>query len=204
VTQPDETTLRASIEALLFVSNEPVSTSKLAKTLDVEERLVMSQLQLMGEALAAEERGIQLREVAGGWRLGTHPAYHGLIERYVLTWDTRRVTQAAIEALAVIAYHQPVTRNQVSAIRGVSSEGVIGSLVEKGLVCELGRDKNQSNAILYGTARSFLEHFGLKDLSELPPLEEFAPDPATERALRERLGALDGSVLEDVDSYSAS
>ena len=113
----------------------------------------------------------------------------------MLSWDTRRLSQAALEALAVIAYHQPVTRQGVNAVRGVNSEAVISSLIEKGLVREAGRDKNMGNAILYGTTRAFLERFGLKDLTELPPLEEFAPDPDTERAIRERLNALEGSVL---------
>jgi len=120
------------------------------------------------------------------------------VEEYVLSWDTRRLSQAALEALAVVAYHQPVTRQGVNAVRGVNSEAVISSLIEKGLVREAGRDKNAGNAILYGTTRTFLERFGLKDLAELPPLAEFAPDPETERAIRERLNALDGSLL-DVD-----
>ena len=148
-------------------------------------------------ALDAEEnRGFQLREVAGGWRMYTHPAYHSYVEEYVLSWDTRRLSQAALEALAVIAYHQPVTRQGVNAIRGVNSEAVISSLIEKGLVREAGRDKNTGNAILYGTTRAFLERFGLKDLAELPPLEDFAPDPDSQRAIRERLNALEGSVID--------
>ena len=118
----------------------------------------------------------------------THPAYHELIESYVLSWDTRRLSQAALEALAVVAYHQPVTRNGVNAIRGVNSEGVISSLIEKGLIREVGRDKNQGNAILYGTTRTFLEKFGLKDLGDLPPLEDFAPDNATQNVIKQRLG----------------
>jgi segregation and condensation protein B len=106
------------------------------------------------------------------------------------------LSQAALEALAVIAYHQPVSRAGVNAVRGVNSEAVISSLIEKGLVRETGRDRAPGNALLYGTTRAFLERFGLKDLSELPPLAEFAPDPETERAIRERLNALEGSVLE--------
>jgi segregation and condensation protein B len=191
------TELKGAIEALLFVSDEPVSVARIARVLDETEPAVSGALSEIAEEYRACERGFQLREVAGGWRLYTHPAYHEKIEAYVLSWDTRRLSQAALEALAVIAYHQPVTRVGVNAVRGVNSEGVISSLVDKGLVRETGRDKNQGNAILYGTTRAFLEKFGLKDLSELPPLEEFAPDPRTERAIRERLNALDGSSLAD-------
>lgn len=198
--------LRGAIEALLFVSDEPVSASRIAKVLDEGESAVEAALAELAEEYRDQERGFQLREVAGGWRMFTHPAYHEKIEQYVLSWDTRRLSQASLEALAVIAYHQPVTRAGVNAVRGVNSEGVISSLVDKGLVRETGRDKNQGNAILYGTTRTFLEKFGLKDLTELPPLEEFAPDPQTERAIRERLGALDGSSLADeiVDAQEAA
>ncbi len=188
--------IKGAIEALLFVSDEPVPASRLAKVLEVATAEVDDVLKALAAEYAADERGFQLREVAGGWRMYTHPAYHQQVEEYVLSWDTRRLSQAALEALAVVAYHQPVTRQGVNAVRGVNSEAVISSLIEKGLVREVGRDKNAGNAILYGTTRTFLERFGLKDLSELPPLAEFAPDPETERAIRERLNALDGSLLD--------
>lgn len=187
--------LLGAVEALLFVSDEPVTAGRLAKIVDVGQGTIEAALRSLAEEYAEQNRGFQLREVAGGWRLYTHPAYHRQVEEYVLSWDTRRLSQAALEALAVVAYHQPVSRQGVNAIRGVNSEAVISSLIEKGLVRESGRDKNAGNAILYGTTRTFLERFGLKDLSELPPLEEFAPDPDTERAIRERLNALEGSVL---------
>ncbi len=189
--------LRGPLEALLFVSDEPVNAMRLAKILEVGQSEVEKALRELSDEYADEERGFQLREVAGGWRMYTHPAHHPYIEQFVLSWDTRRLSQAALEALAVIAYHQPVMRAGVNAVRGVNSEAVIASLVEKGLVREVGRDKNAGNAILYGTTKAFLEKFSLKDLTELPPLEEFAPDPDTERAIRERLNALDGPTLED-------
>ena len=198
----DNAALFGAIEALLFVSDEPVTPSRLARIVEAEQGAITAALKQLAQEYASDERGFQLREVAGGWRLYTHPAYHRQIEEYVLSWDTRRLSQAALEALAVIAYHQPVTRQGVNAVRGVNSEAVISSLIEKGLVRETGRDRNAGNAILYGTTRTFLERFGLKDLAELPPLEEFAPDPETERAIRERLNALEGSTLdidEDVD-----
>jgi segregation and condensation protein B len=183
----EDNTLRGALEALLFVSDEPVSAARLAKLLEAAPGDVESALANLAEEYRETDRGFQLREVAGGWRFYTHPAHHDIIEKYVLSWDTRRLSQAALEALAVVAYHQPVTRQGVNAVRGVNSEGVISSLMEKGLVREVGRDKNAGNAILYGTTRTFLEKFGLKDINELPPLDEFAPDEEMEQAIRDRL-----------------
>ncbi len=191
--------LRGPLEALLFVSDEPVSTARLAKVLVANVAEVETALNAIAEEYARDERGFQLREVAGGWRLGTHPGFHDYIEEYVLSWDTRKLSQAALEALAVISYHQPVTRQGVNAVRGVNSEAVIASLIEKGLVREVGRDRDGGNAILYGTTRAFLEKFGLKDISELPPLAEFAPDPDTERAIRDRLNALEMPLFGEPD-----
>ena len=138
--------------------------------------------------------------MAGGWRLYTHPAYHDEVEALVMSWDTRRLSQAALEALAVIAYHQPVTREGVKAIRGVNSDGVVASLVDKGLVREAGRDPDRPQAIRYATTQAFLERFGLKSLRELPDLEQFAPDEESRRFIRERLsGRSIESTLEEGD-----
>jgi len=191
--------LRGTLEALLFVTDEPLPAPRVAKLLERTEPEVIAALTSLAGEYAADERGFQLREVAGGWRLYTHPAFHPVIERMVLSWDTRRLSQAALEALAVIAYHQPVSRQGVNAVRGVNSEAVISSLVEKGLVREAGRDKQQGNAVIYGTTRTFLEKFGLKDITELPPLAEFAPDSQTENAIRERLNALEGPDMSSDD-----
>lgn len=183
-----DTELSGAIEALLFVSDEPASAARIARVIERDEETVRAALHTLAEEYRRDERGFQLREAAGGWRLYTHPAYHDAIERYVLSWDTRRLSQAALEALAVIAYHQPVTRAGVNAVRGVNSEAVISSLQEKGLVRETGRDRAAGNAILYVTTKTFLEKFGLRGLDELPPLDEFAVDERMERELRERLG----------------
>ena len=190
----ESTSVKGAVEALLFVSDEPVSAARLARVLEAAPGEIESVLAALAQDYREAERGFQLREVAGGWRLYTHPAHHDVIEQYVLSWDTRRLSQAALEALAVVAYHQPVTRTGINAVRGVNSEGVVSSLIEKGLVREVGRDKNQGNAILYGTTRTFLEKFGLRDLDELPPIAEFAPDSETERAIRDRLSATEGPM----------
>ena len=192
----DDRSLSGALEALLFVSDEPVSAVRLAKLLDASPGAVESALANLAEEYREADRGFQLREVAGGWRFYTHPAHHDVIERYVLSWDTRRLSQAALEAMSVVAYHQPVTRQGINAVRGVNSEGVVASLVEKGLVREVGRDKNAGNAILYGTTLNFLEKFGLKDISELPPLEEFEPDEVTESAIRDRLSSGNAALVE--------
>ncbi len=181
--------LEPAIEALLFVSDEPVSAGTLAKILQRTTTEIDTALSMLATRFEEEERGIQLREVAGGWRLYSHPAYHDIIEKYVISWDTRSLSQAALEALAVIAYHQPTTRAAVNGIRGVNSEGVVSSLVEKGLVREAGRDSGPGNAILYATTRTFLEKFGLKSLKDLPPLEDFAPDEESREFIRARLSA---------------
>ncbi|TLM77104.1 MAG: SMC-Scp complex subunit ScpB [Actinobacteria bacterium] len=196
--------LRGALEALLFVSDEPVSVARLAKMTEAPEAEVAGELASLAAEYAEADRGFQLREAAGGWRLYTHPAHHELIERYVLSWDTRRLSQASLETLAVVAYHQPVTRQGVNAVRGVNSEGVLASLVEKGLVREVGRSKEQGNAVLFGTTRTFLEKFGLRDISDLPPIEEFAPDADTEAAIRDRLEATEGPSLpgDDVDDIA--
>ena len=180
--------IQSALEALLFVSDEPVSSAQLAKILDYDFIEIDEILRQLAESYVAENRGFQLREVAGGWRLYTHPAHAPVIEAYVLSWDTRKLSQAALEVLSVIAYKQPVTRNGVNAVRGVNSESVVSSLIEKGLVRELGRDAQAGNAILYGTTNTFLTKFGLKSIEDLPPLEDFAPDPQTQASIKRRLG----------------
>lgn len=193
-----DSSVKGAIEALLLVSSDPVSAVQIAKILDIQPGEAEEALSSLSAEYADANRGFQLREVAGGWRLFTHPAYHDLVESYVLSWDTRKLSQAALETLAVIAYHQPVTREGVKGIRGVNSEGVINSLIEKGLVRELGRTPEQGNAIVYGTTRAFLEQFGLRSLKDLPPLEDFAPDEESKQFIRERLsGSSIASTLEE-------
>lgn len=191
-------TLKGALEALLLVSSESVAATDLAAVLGADPGDTAAALAELAAEYLDCNRGFQLREVAGGWRLFTHPAFHEQVENYVLSWDTRKLSQAALETLAVIAYHQPVTREGIRAIRGVNSDGVINSLREKGLVHEVGRESDRGQAILYGTTRLFLEHFGLKSLRELPHLEDFAPDEDSKRFIRERLsGTSFASTLED-------
>lgn len=184
-----ENQLKGAVEAMLFVTDEPVGTIALADMLEVEPGEVERALVELRSQLEGENRGIQLREVAGGWRLYSHPAYHELIERYVLSWDTRKLSQAAMETLAIVAYLQPVTRSGVASVRGVNSDSSINSLVEKGLVREAGTADAPGNPTLYATTRAFLEKFGLRSTADLPDLDQFAPDDDTRAFIRERLSA---------------
>ena len=200
MTEGNAQEIRSAIEAMLFVSTDPVVPSKISDILEISLSEVDEHLCALADEYERNERGVQLREVAGGWRLYTHPAYHDIIEKYVLSWDTQKLSQAALEALAVIAYNQPATRAMVSSIRGVNSDGVIASLVEKGLVREAGRDSTPGQPILYATTKAFLEKFGLKSLTQLPMLEDFAPNEETRELIRERLSARKISdILDDRD-----
>ncbi len=194
-----EDQLKGAIEAMLFVTDEPVGTIALAEMLECEAGTVEAALVELRGDLERDGRGIQLREVAGGWRLFTHPAYHELIERYVLSWDTRKLSGAAMETLAIVAYTQPVTRAGVASVRGVNSDSSINSLVEKGLVREMGTSDAPGNPVLYGTTRGFLEKFGLRSPADLPDLADFAPDEETRRLIVERLSATraDASVSDE-------
>lgn len=196
----DSFSLKGALEAMLLVSSDPVSAPALASILSITPGECASLLAELQVEYQEKNRGIQLREVAGGWRLFTHPAFHEQVEALVLSWDTQRLSQAALETLAVIAYHQPVTREMVKGIRGVNSDGVISSLVDKGLVRELGRDPQHGQAIIYGTTSAFLEKFGLRSTKDLPDLEQFAPDEQSRQFIRERLsGRSIQSTLEETD-----
>lgn len=194
----DSGSLKGLLEALLLVSDDAVSAPDLARACDAAPGEVASALAELAAEYADANRGFQLREVAGGWRLFTHPAFHDQVESFVMSWDTQKLSQAALETLAVIAYHQPVTREMVKGIRGVNSDGVISSLVDKGLVREMGRDPQRGQAIIYGTTTAFLEKFGLRSIRDLPDLEQFAPDEQTRQFIRERLsGRSISSTLEE-------
>ena len=193
----DQGSLMSLLESLLLVSSDAVPAKDLAQAAGASAEEVVEALTELSSSYADANRGIQLREVAGGWRLFTHPAHHDAVEAYVLSWDRRRLSQAALETLAVIAYHQPVSREGVRAVRGVNSDGVIASLKEKGLVREAGKDARQAQ--LFGTTMRFLETFGLRSLKDLPPLEDFAPDEQSREFMRERLsGGSESIPLEEV------
>ena len=191
----DENQLPGAIEALLFVSDEPVSIMTMSEMLDVRPDRIDRILRALVRGYEDRGSGLELREVAGGWRLFTRPAYHDLIEQYVVSWDTRRLTQASLETLAIVAYNQPVTRAGISSIRGVNSDSSVNGLIEKGLIREAGTADAPGNPMLYVTTRNFLERFGLASVEDLPDVTAFAPDEATKALIRERLG---GGAAEEV------
>lgn len=191
----DEEHLEGAIEAMLFVTDEPVSAIALSKILGAEVSNVEDALRSISKRMEDASSGIQLREVAGGWRLCTHPAYHDIIEKYVISWDTRKLSAAALETLAIIAYTQPSTRNSVASIRGVNSDSSINSLVEKGLIKEVGVSDSPGNPTLYGTTRVFLEKFGLRSTDDLVDIAEFAPDEQSRTLIAERLSSTRPDVV---------
>lgn len=164
------------LESLLFVCDEPLSIGRAAAVLEKPEAEVKARLEELADDYRRSDRGIQLRRIAGGWRLYTHPGHAAYVEKLVLSWDSRRLTQAALETLAIISYKQPITKVAIGAIRGVNADGAVASLLAKGLIKEMGREKSPGSPILYGTSGFFLEKFGLDSLKDLPPLEEFEPD----------------------------
>lgn len=193
--RPDQ--VEGAVEAMLFVTDRPVSTLTMADMLECEPATVEAACVDLRARLSEDRSGIQLAEVAGGWQLRTHPAYHELLENYVLSWDTTKLSQAALEVLAIVAYTQPVTRNAVSNVRGVNSESSISSLIEKDLVREVGVDEDApGRPALLGTTRRFLSKFGLRSLSDLPDLDDYAPDDETRRFIRRRLSIAKGAVPE--------
>jgi segregation and condensation protein B len=167
---------RRDLEAILLVADEPVPAAVLAEIVgsrlsEVEELLVE-----LASEYARDGRGFVLRAIAGGWRLYTHPGAQVAVEAFLRAGQQSRLTRAALETLAVIAYRQPVTRFQVAAVRGVNVDGVFRTLASRGLIHEVGTDPGPGQAILYGTTPAFLEQLGLNDLDQLPPIKDYLPE----------------------------
>ncbi|MEU6342378.1 SMC-Scp complex subunit ScpB [Streptomyces sp. NPDC046977] len=182
--------LRPALEAVLMVVDEPATEEALAKVLDRPRREVAAALRELAEEYTAQNRGFDLRLVAGGWRFYTRPAFAPAVEKFVLDGQQARLTQAALETLAVVAYRQPVSRSRVSAVRGVNCDGVMRTLLQRGLVEECGTEP-ETGAILYRTTNYFLERMGLRGLDELPELAPFLPEA----------DAVEADSLEGVPSF---
>lgn len=181
--------LRGILEALLLVSGEPLSVETVAGICEVSEAEVRAALDELQQEYRRQERGFQLREIAGGYRLHTHPAYAEHVERLAMKGRRNRLTRAAIETLAIVAYLQPITRAQIANLRGVQGESLVKMLEELGLVRETGKENAPGGPALYGTTGAFLERFGLNALDELPPLEDFEPDEETVERITRSLSA---------------
>ena len=167
--------LRPALEAVLMVADQPLDHVTLASAVGYPPGEVSAALAALAEEYAAQGRGFDLRNVAGGWRYYTREDFAGVVEKFVLDGQQARLTQAALETLAVVAYKQPVSRARVSAIRGVNVDGVMRTLVARGLVEEAGHDA-ETTATLYRTTGYFLERIGVASLEELPELAPFLPE----------------------------
>lgn len=167
----------AAIESILFVAESPVPAPELSEVLGVPPRDVQHALTELGERLAAAGSGLVLREAGGGWRLYTRPDLHPFLERYATSPSATKLSKAALEALAIVAYRQPVSRSQVADIRGVDSEQALRTLERRGLIDLVGHAPGPGQAMLYGTSDTFLEKLGLRSLEELPPLADHVPPP---------------------------
>jgi segregation and condensation protein B len=169
--------LAAALEALLMVADEPMSTMTLAQATKSPVEEIEACLTSLAAEYREQGRGFDLRDIAGGWRFYTSADCSPIIERWVLDGQQARLTQASLETLAVIAYRQPVTRGRVSAVRGVNVDGVIKTLLSRGLIEEAGHEA-ESSAIYYRTTSYFLERLGIASIDELPPVAEHIPDLA--------------------------
>jgi segregation and condensation protein B len=201
-----------AIEAIVMVADQPVEPHLLAQLLEVPPGRIEELCRELAEAYRNEDRGFELVRVAGGYRFQSHPEMAPYVERFVLEGQSSRMSAAALETLAIVAYKQPVSRAQVAAIRGVNADGVIRTLQARGFIKEVGRDPGPGQAVLYGTTSLLLERLGLDAISQLPPLAQFVPGPeimdALERSLRADRPASTGGgepaalgEVEDEDRY---
>jgi segregation and condensation protein B len=190
---------RRAIEAILMVADEPIEPQLLAQLLEMPVARIDELCAEMTAAYDAEGRGFVLVRVAGGYRFQSHPDLAAYVERFVLEGQSARMSAAALETLAIVAYKQPVSRAQVGAIRGVNVDGVIRTLETRGFIEEVARDPGPGQAILYGTTRQFLERLGLDSVDQLPALGEFVPGPDIVEALELGLQPDDDLALGDLD-----
>lgn len=190
------TDLKRNVEALLFASGEPLTVESIMQALGAADTTARRAVEQILEQLALEfpvegERGFELARLAGGWAFRTNRLAESSVQTlFELPSESARLSPAAMECLAIIAYLQPVTRPQISEIRGVNSDSPIRNLLDRELIKDVGRSQNKGGAVLYGTARRFEIMFGLVDLAELPPIEEFALTDDAKAELRRRLGLL--------------
>ncbi|MBW8793874.1 MAG: SMC-Scp complex subunit ScpB [Streptomyces sp.] len=195
-----ELDLKPALEAVLMVVDEPATAEHLSKLLERPRQTITKALRALAEEYTAQGRGFELRFVAGGWRFYTRGEYAPAVERLVLEGQTARLTQAALETLAVVAYRQPVSRSRVSVVRGVNCDGVMRTLLQRGLVEEAGAEP-ETGAILYRTTNYFLERMGLRGLDELPELAPFLPEAeAIEAETQEGVPSFDPDAPDSEDA----
>jgi segregation and condensation protein B len=181
-----------AIEAVLMVAEEPVDPQLLGQLLELSPSRVEGLCAALSDEYAADDRGFVLVRVAGGYRFQSHPELAPYVERFVLDGQQAKLSTAALETLAIVAYRQPVSRAQIASVRGVNADAVVRTLVQRGYVQEVGRDPGPGQAILYGTTTLFLERLGLDSLADLPPLADFVPGPEVVDSLERGLGVHEG------------
>jgi len=182
---------RRALEAVLMVVEEPAEPSLLAQLLELPTEAVESLLEDLARSYEDQRRGFQLVRVAGGWRFQSHEDCAPYVERFVLSGQSARLSAAALETLAIVAYKQPISRAQIAAIRGVNVDGVMRTLQQRGYIDEVGRDEGPGLAVLFGTTKEFLERLGLDELGQLPSLGDFIPGAEVVEALEHGLRPAD-------------
>ena len=165
--------LVAVVEALIFVADEPITAKLLADVLDEEKQRIEAAVEQLKQEYEARESGLQIREIAGGWQISTRTEFHEEVRQFLKTRPSAKLSLASLETLAVIAYKQPVTVPEILEIRGVQSASAIKTLLDKRLIVAKGRKETVGRPMQYGTSKEFLLQFGLKDLTELPSIEDF-------------------------------
>lgn len=178
---------RKIVEAILLLADEPVTASRMGEVLEKPKLEVEGLLGSLAETYAAEDRGYVLREVATGWRLYTDPDCAPWLERFVTSKNHMRLTPAALEVLAIVAYRQPVSRAQIGEIRGVDSDSVVKTLLHRGLIESSGRDEGPGAPVLFTVSDDLLERLGLRSVDELPPLASFMPDAEAVEEMESKL-----------------
>ena len=191
------TETRRALEAVLMVAEIPVDPQLLAQLLEISVARVGELCEALAAEYSASERGFVLVQVAGGWRYQSHADLAPYVERFVLEGQSARLSGAALETLAIVAYKQPVSRAQVAAIRGVNVDGVMRTLQVRGFIAEIGKDPGPGQAVLFGTTPLFLERLGLNDQHQLPPLSEFVPGADVVEHLESGLRPPPGPSLRD-------
>ncbi len=181
--------LSRGIEALVMISAEPIPDAVLAQALATDEVTIRTICVALSDSYEDQDRGFQLAYIAGGWRFQSHPEMADVISAYVIEGQNAKLSPAAMETLAIIAYKQPISRAQIGAIRGVNVDGVLRTLSQRGYVAEIGRDEGPGQAVLFGTTASFCERLGIADPSQLPPLGDFVPPAHVLEALEQTLRA---------------
>ncbi len=183
------TELQRALEAILMVAEHPIDANLLAQVTETPVDQLREVLAELAASYEVDGRGFILVEVAGGWRYQSHPEQAPYVERFVLEGQTARLSSAALETLAIVAYKQPISRAQIAAIRGVNVDGVVRTLEQRGYITDVGTDPGPGNAALFGTTDLFLERLGLRTIEDLPPIAEFVPGPDIVEALEAGLRA---------------